>query len=90
MPLSRTGVIERQARDHGYTIKLVVDRKGQAVVTLTGALSGPSFSADSGEDTTLTRYETALAIAVDRMLDYEYRSTASHGGRARPKLGELS
>lgn len=81
--MARTSQVEEQVRQHGYSIHTVVTMDGVAVVTLKDIRGGNSFKADSGQDTGPTRYQTALAIATDRMLDYEYRIT---GGK--PNLGE--
>jgi hypothetical protein len=75
--------VERQAKDHGYTITLVVNAKGIATVTLKDSFTGNVFSADSGIRDDARRYAIALYIAVERMLDYQYRGRQ----KDRPALG---
>lgn len=79
------GQIERQVREHGYSIEVKVDKDGVCVVTLTASPDTSrygakrSFAADS-LDNGSQRYEGALWLATARMLDYEYRSQDTRPG----------
>jgi len=85
MPLVGVTRLERQAKEHGYAITVKVKESGQAVVTLKESYASTTIEANSGDVIGASRYDIALQIAVERMLDFVYRSKPAE----RPALGEV-
>lgn len=65
--------LERTCHEHGYNITVKVKESGQALVTLKDTFTGAIFEGNSGDNIGAQRYDVALNIAVQRMLDYQFR-----------------